>query len=163
MDSRPHPSFPNLLAALERELPNAAEWGGIVFRSVHPRYASRLEACSGTGSIAFGGRWNAPGSFATVYASLDPETAMAEALARVRRAGHSDHLAMPLLFLALHARLERTIDLADVDRLRALSTSRRELETCDWRHEQKVGREALTQAIGRAAFGAGLDGILVPS
>jgi len=33
----------------------------------------------------------------------------------------------------------------------------------DWRKEQNNGREALTQAIGMAAFAAGYEGLLVPS
>lgn len=163
MDSSPHPVFPELLATFERNFEKALPWGGVVFRSVDPRHASPLEALSGRGSLAIGGRWNAPRSFAAVYTSLDPETAMAEALARVRGEGLPDHIAMPRLFFALHVRLERTIDLADSEHLRALSTSRRELESCDWRRDQEAGREALTQSIGRAAFQAGLDGILVPS
>jgi hypothetical protein len=32
-----------------------------------------------------------------------------------------------------------------------------------WRQRQKEGREALTQAIGRLAYEANLEGILVPS
>jgi len=33
----------------------------------------------------------------------------------------------------------------------------------DWREERANGREALTQAIGRATYEAGYEGLLVPS
>ena len=58
-----------------------------------------------------GGRWNPPGSFRTVYASLDPEIAMKEALATFRYYGWALHDAMPRLFRALDVRLARVASL----------------------------------------------------
>jgi len=163
MDLRSHALFLPLLAAFERQRKKARPWSGIVFRSVHPRHANRHDAASGKGSLAFGGRWNAPGTFAAVYASLDPETALAEALARIRREGLPDALAMPRTFLALEVRLERALDLSRGGLREPRRIARKEMVECDWLKLQDSGREALTQAMGRASFRAGFDGILVPS
>lgn len=46
---------------------------------------------------------------------------------------------------------------------RSLGLSITRLFAVDWRAEQDAGREALTQAVGRGAFEAGLQGLLVPS
>lgn len=51
----------------------------MVFRSVTPRYASSHDLLSGYGARKHGGRWNPPGFFPAIYASLAPETALAEA------------------------------------------------------------------------------------
>ena len=44
-----------------------------------------------------------------------------------------------------------------------LQVSRERMVAEDWRRANEKGREALCQAIGRAAFDAGFEGILVPS
>lgn len=37
------------------------------------------------------------------------------------------------------------------------------MNACDWRSDNAVGTESLTQALGRAAFESGMHGIIVPS
>jgi RES domain-containing protein len=53
----------------------ASVWAGEVYRSATPRYARTGDIVTGVGSAKMGGRWNPPGSFPTVYASLQPEAA----------------------------------------------------------------------------------------
>jgi RES domain-containing protein len=163
MELQPHPRFASVLAAFGYLIQAPTPWSGIVFRSVSPRHAAAGDVTSGRGSLAVGGRWNPRGSIAAVHASLDPETALAESLAHFRRVGLPDHLALPRVFVALDARLERTIDLSRSDFARRLRVTKKTMVECDWRGERNLGAEALTQAIGRAAFLTGFDGILVPS
>ena len=65
--------------------------------------------------------------------------------------------------MALDASLASLADLTDGSARRILRVSRRRLRSEPWRRAADAGREALTQAIGRAAFEAGLEALLVPS
>src|SRR5437870_6910515 len=74
----PNPEYVRFVAAMRRARRLAAPWSGVVYRATSPHYASSRDLVSGEGARLHGGRWNAPGTFAAVYASLDPQTAMAE-------------------------------------------------------------------------------------
>ena len=88
---------------------------------------------------------------------------MAESLAQHRHYGIPDADALPRILLAIDARLGACVDLTDGRARRTLRVSRRRMRNEPWRRKQNAGREALTQAIGRAAFEAGLEALLVPS
>jgi RES domain-containing protein len=158
---KPHPAFARLAAALSRVPPRA--FSGVTFRSASPAHAASRELLSGEGVRRHGGRWNPPGAFTAIYASLTPETAIAEALSHFRHYGIPDADAMPRVLVALEVKLESVADLADGRARRILRISRRRMRGEPWRALQGKGREALTQSIGRAAFEAGLEGLLVPS
>src|SRR5579862_8490124 len=130
------------------------DWRGELFRSASPRYASKDDIVTGAGSKAAGGRWNPRACFNAVYASLDVETAVAEALEHCRHYGFPLSKAMPRVLVALDAKIGRVLDLRDGATRRALGVSERRMLDEPWREEQKKGREALTQAIGRLAFEA---------
>jgi RES domain-containing protein len=138
-------------------------WRGELFRSASPRYANKEDIVTGAGSKTAGARWNPPASFNTVYASLEVETALAEALQHFRYHGLAVSKAMPRVIVALEAKVARVVDLRDGDTRRILGVSERRMLDEPWREEQKKGREALTQALGRLAFTADLQGLLVPS
>jgi RES domain-containing protein len=70
---------------------------------------------------------------------------------------------MPRVIVSLEARLARVLNLTDSTIRRILGVSRRRLLDEPWREKQKMGREALTQAIGRLGFDAEWEGLLVPS
>jgi RES domain-containing protein len=55
------------------------------------------------------------------------------------------------------------LDLADGKTRSALRVSKRRMLDEPWREEQKAGREALTQALGRLSHELGWEGLLVPS
>jgi RES domain-containing protein len=135
-------------------------WSGVVFRSTTPEYATSADLLSGEGSRVHGGRWNRAGSFAAVYASLDAETAMAEALAHVRYYRIPEAAAMPRVFVALEVRLASTLDLFDARVAESLGL-RVDRPAEDWRAPRS--RPAFTQLLGSAAESTGLEGILVPS
>lgn len=159
----PHEEYDRIAAGLETCLARATTWEGTVYRSAAPRYSGDGDIVTGMGSLRMGGRWNPPGGFRTVYASLDPETAMKEALATFVYYGWALHNSMPRVFRALEIRLSRTVSLRQ-RRVRAhlspwLAASLAE----DWRTLQASGRESTSQALGRAAFELRLEGLLVPS
>src|SRR5262245_44593937 len=134
---RHHPDSDKLARALGRCLALAAPWAGELFRSASPRYASKDDIITGAGSKAAGARWNPPGSFHTVYASLDVETALAEALAHFRHYGLPVSKAMPRVMVALEARLQRLLDLTDGPVRRALGVSEDRMLGEPWREKQK--------------------------
>jgi RES domain-containing protein len=141
----------------------SSAWTGLLYRFTSIKYASRTDLLSGEGSKKCGGRWNPLGGFKTVYGSTMAETALEESFAHHRRYGIPVQTALPRVLVAVQAHLSKILDLTrgDVRRHLAISTTRMVAE--DWQSEQDQGREALTQAIGRMAFVAGLEGLLVPS
>jgi RES domain-containing protein len=158
-----HPESTRLRTALEKCVPRLVVWEGELFRSASPKYANKDDLITGAGSKAAGARWNPPGGFHTVYASLDVETAVAEALQHFRYFGLPVSKAMPRVIVALEAKLERVVDLGDGDVRRVLGVSEKRMLSEPWREEQKQGREALTQAVGRLAFDLDVQALLVPS
>jgi RES domain-containing protein len=159
----PNRCFDVILEAIWKCESLAEPWSGEVYRSAALRYAKTGDMVTGLGSAKAGGRWNPPGSFPTVYASLEPEAAMAECLAVFRYYGWALHDAMPRIFRALRADLGRVLDLRQPDAGRHLDAALELVRVEDWRAAQESGREATAQAIGRAAFEVGLEGLLVPS
>jgi RES domain-containing protein len=159
----PHEDFARIAAGLEACLGRSTPWEGTVYRSAAPRYSGDGDIATGAGSFRMGGRWNPPGRCRTVYASLDPETAMKEALATFRYYGWALHDAMPRIFRALEIRLERVINLRHRRVREHLAPWLQAALDEDWRSIQSSGQEPTSQAIGRAAFELRLEGLLVPS
>jgi RES domain-containing protein len=156
-----HPDSARLAAALAR-IP-AGRWSGVAYRSASPAYSGSRDLLSGEGVRRHGGRWTPPLLFPAVYASLSPEVAVAEALASFRHYGIAEADAMPRVLLALEIELEALVKLTDGRARRVLRVSRRRMLAEPWRQMQRLGREAITQGIGRAAFEMGLEALEVPS
>jgi RES domain-containing protein len=149
---------------LKARLGNISEvkFAGTVYRSSTPKYATETDLLTGEGSKRVGGRWN-PVGIAVIYASLSPETAMAETLAHHRYYGIAIEDAMPRTFVAIEVRLTNVADLRlGVNRQR-LRLSLDRIQSIDWRKEALAGRQPVTQQVGRAAFEIGLEGVIVPS
>src|ERR1700675_2190231 len=106
----PSPTLAQLKSRLSQLLSTATPLAGSVYRSTTPEYAKETDLLTGEGSRRFGGRWN-PIGIAVIYASLTPETAMAEALAHSRYFGIPVEDAMPRTFVAIEARLQSVVDL----------------------------------------------------
>jgi RES domain-containing protein len=159
----PHPESVRLRQALERCALRAVRYSGVVYRSASPRYANKDDLLTGVGSKTAGARWNPPKSFPTVYSSLDPHTALDEVLAHFRYYKIPVESAMPRVTVSVRVRLGRVLDLADGKTRSALRVSERRMLDEPWREEQKAGREALTQALGRLSHELGWEGLLVPS
>lgn len=158
-----HPETDRLQLALKHVAGRASRWTGIVFRSCGMHYARRSELVSGRGARRHGGRWSPPGVCEAVYASLEPETAMAERLGSYRYYDLSVAEAMPLVVVALTVRWSRVLDVTDPTVTDELQADPARLFGDDWRELQRAGRECLSQALGRVAWERGLGGLLVPS
>jgi RES domain-containing protein len=157
-----HPRSDEIAAVLAQCMPYSGPWSGAFFRATVTSYANLADLLSGKGSARFGGRWNPPGC-RSVYGSLDPHTAMSESLANYEDHGIPLSQAMPLVFVGINARLQAVLDVTSAEFLAPLGLTISDLLRVDWQAEQDAGREGLTQAIGRAAYVAGVEGILVPS
>lgn len=163
MDSALARSAPRLEQLIERLKPIAGARIKVRgFRSTTPQYATEIDLVSGEGSRLQGGRWNLPG-IAAVYASLSPETAMAETLAHFRYYGFPVHSAMPRTFAAIEVRLLKVLDLTSGDMRQRVRISESRLLNADWRRALDAGKPALTHLLGRASFDAGFEGLLVRS
>jgi RES domain-containing protein len=159
----PHPESDRIERALERCSSRSGRWSGVVYRSSLPRYANRQDLLTGVGSRIAGARWNPPGSFPTVYASLDPHTALDEVLAHFRHYGLPIESAMPRVTASIRVRVNNVLDLTDGTTRSALQISARRMLEEPWRDKQAGGKEALTQALGRLAFELAWEALVVPS
>jgi len=156
------PTFNQLKNRMTRLLPLAAAFAETVYRSSTPKYANDADLLTGEGSKRIGGRWN-PIGVAAVYASLTPETAMAETLAHNRYYGIPIADAMPRTFVAVTTDLRAVLDFRLGTVRQRIRVSLDRVLTVDWRKDVRAGREPITQAIGRAASEIGLEGLIVPS
>jgi len=158
-----HPEYPRLLAAMSSAARLTTSWSGIIYRSAPPKWSAGRDMLAGAGSMKAGGRFNAAGSFPMVYGSTAPELAMIESLAFQRRAGLPVEQAMPLVFKAISARVERFLDLTDPTVRAALGIAADQLLTDPWWLSRLRGIESLTQAVGRTAHASAVQAIQVAS
>lgn len=149
----------NLLVADKRFV----SWKGDVYRLAHPKYASPDDFISGAGAKLEGARWNPPCGPRTLYASSSPELATEESFALARKFGFAPRKLLPRIIKAIHVRVSRLVDTTDGGIRRSLMVSKQRMLDTDWRNANAKGKEALTQAIGRAAAETGLEGLIVAS
>ena len=126
------PTLEQLRTRLARLAALAVPFEGVVYRSSTPQYATEADLLTGEGSRRFGGRWN-PVGIAMVYASLTPETAMAETLAHNRYYGIPIEDTMPRIFVAIEVKLHTLLDLRDGNVRRRLQVAEDRILTVDWR------------------------------
>jgi len=152
----------SLKERIEKLTGKATPLSGEMYRSAAPKYATTADLVTGEGSRRFGGRWNPPGVSA-VYGSFTPQTALEETLAHSHYYSLPLNTSMPRTFVAIEFSLTAVFDIT-VGKLRqSLGISEKRLLDCDWRAEVDAGRTPITQAVGDAAFQAGLEAILVRS
>jgi RES domain-containing protein len=156
------PTLEQLTTCFTKLVDDAEAFSGTTYRSCTPRYATETDLVTGEGSKLHGARWN-PKGIAVVYAADSPETAMAESLAHFRYFSIPVHSAMPRVFVAIEMKLKRVVDLRESNVRQRLHVSNDTMTTIDWRKEVKAGLLPVTQAIGQAAFEAGVEGLIVPS
>lgn len=158
-----HHSFDDLLNTIKACQCVGEPWSGNVYRLSDPEYAKKHKLTSGVGSYENGGRWNAPGSFHAVYASLAVTTAIIEAESRARHFNVATYTIYPKVIVSLNVSLGNIFNLTSGSCRSRLRGSLKNMLKCDWRGENDKDREALTQIFGRAIFVAGFEGILAPS
>lgn len=158
-----HPGSQKLKRGVSRCGKYSAPWSGVVYRSASVAYANRDDLLTGIGAKHAGARWNPPNSVATVYTSLDIRTATEEALAHHRYFGFPVETALPRVMVSIRINLQRVLNLTDSKARRSLGVGRDRLISEDWRASNANGSEVITQAIGRLAWEAQWEGVLVPS
>ncbi|MBL8862222.1 MAG: RES family NAD+ phosphorylase [Planctomycetes bacterium] len=151
-------------ARFRRALEDVASRGvritGPRFRATSPRWAASRRLLDGEGARRGGGRWNPPG-IPVAYLSDTPEAALTGYPAGLRSAGFAVNGGLPAVIAWGEVDLHRVLDLKQPT-VRARLKARPGL-ALDWRAENEAGREAVSQALGRAAREAGFEGLLVPS
>ena len=138
-------------------------WSGPACRVTTLDYPTAKSILLGQGSFLYGGRWNAIGSFRAVYGSTEDTVAVAESCATADYANVPVPFRAPRLLVAIDFSLQAVLNLCAPDVLQRLGVNAHDLRTEDWRKVQELGVESLTQAIGRAVFANGGEGLLVPS
>jgi len=159
-----HPLFDNWYSILNGGGASVrVVWTGDAFRASHPKWMSRPYRLTGVGAVLSGGRWNVRNLIPALNFSTSPETLAAEADARAKRTGMAPILLHPQTRVAFHLNLQLMVNLTDTATLKILKVKKSDLTGCDWDAEQMAGREALTQAVARAAFETRAEGLIVPS
>jgi RES domain-containing protein len=155
-----HPRFAELRDEFRDHPEWFAPWSGLLFRFQTVDYPLAKEILSGKGAAGRGGRWNPPG-YPTIYGSTTDTTALEECKANDRYYGIVTK--GPRLLVAIEAQLTRMLDLTNAGIRRTLDLTLTELGAEDWRKLQAVGKESLTQVIGRAVVETGGSGLLARS
>ncbi|MEM7229615.1 MAG: RES family NAD+ phosphorylase [Planctomycetota bacterium] len=160
-----HPQYDRISDAFDRFRRDGrfAPCTRTVFRCTHPKYARLPDFINGRGAMLNGGRWTSPSGEPTVYASTNPLVALAETLAQRERFGIPPTRFRTRVIRGINVELSCIVDLSNGSIRQSLRVSLARMTQCDWWTENRAGREAITQAIGRAAADAGVEGLLVPT
>ena len=161
MKIRPNPRYSEFVYRLGKMAPKPVPWTSVTFRSVELEHAAPDQILSGEGSLKFGGRWNAPGSFPVIYSSTRPGTAVEEAFQLAADYELAPDDLKPRVTCGIEWNLRRVIDLVR-------GGLPPWLELVDWMQENfsrinDSGSETLCQALGRAARNSGVSALLCPS
>lgn len=160
----PHPKFAHFFGVLNgAAAPARVAYVGNVFRSALPRWMSAPYRLTGVGAVVTGGRWNVRNLMPALNFGTTAAVAAAEADAEAIRNGWPVGSLNPQTRVAFNLALHSVLDLTDAAVRKALGVTRTALTKCDWTSDQSAGREALTQAVARAAFETLAEGLIVPS
>lgn len=160
MKLKTHPRYGVFEAWFSKQRGRATGFTGDLFRVAGPRHTTAEEIVHGVGAFKAGGRWNPPDVMNVVYLSLSPETAMLEANEHRRYYGLPLAQGMPKVIVAVRVSANAVLDLSSTADFPELLAN---LMAEDWRAVMARNDEATAQAVGRAAFAAGLQGLIVPS
>lgn len=164
MKIAPHPVHHTLMAKLASVgVGLDGTFSGPLFRFINPTYSKRAHIVDGAGALHAAGRWNSFGAMRLSYTATSPPTALAEALAQANYYNLPLSRALPRVLVALQLDARRVLDLRLGKVRRTLRLSAATMQKTDWRAENQHGREALTQAWGRAFAAAGFEAVIVPS
>lgn len=163
MKARPHKHFGRINRRLRAAPELLRPWRGAAYRVTTLDYPSPHSILQGQGSYLYGGRWNAIGSFRAVYGSTEDTVAVVESRATADYARVPWPFRTPRLLVAIDLALQAVVDLTDPETRAVLCLTMEELQAEDWRKIQEEGKESLTQALGRAVFANGGEGMLSAS
>ena len=155
-----HPRYTNYEAWFRREAGRASRLDAELYRVAGPHHTTAKEILAGVGAFKAGGRWNPPSLMNVVYLSRAPETAAHESNEHYRYYGLPLSKGMPKVVVAVRVVVEAILDMtAAADFPEPMVNLMAE----DWRAVMGRMEEPTAQAVGRAAFTAGLQGLIVPS
>ena len=129
----------------------AHAWTGRAYRQMAPKYTK--DPTSGEGARILGGRWN-PTGLAALYASDNPDAAVAELARLAERNARSPHDYMPRVMVELDVALASILDLRHPDAQAALGITMQDTRSDDL---------SRCQAIGEAAHYLGREAVIAPS
>ena len=156
MKLKAHPRYSGFKTWFAGHAGNAIAIADQFFRVAGPRHTTAAEIVEGVGAFKGGGRWNSPRVMNVVYVSRAPETAMFEANEHRRYYGLPVWEGMPKVTVAVRVETDSVLDLTDPAISGDLPEAMANLLAEDWRAVMERGEEPTTQAMGRAAFKAGL-------
>ena len=159
MGVTPNPQFEHFLEKARNGLA-FHQWKGDSWRFASMDYASKESILSGEGSMIYGARWNAIGSFPAIYGSTAPEVAVLES--RADQNFYQIKNRSPKVMVCLRVDLLQVIDLREPEAVEWLKLSAEQLFAEEWRGIRNA-RESLTQCVGRVAYELGAEGLIVPS
>jgi RES domain-containing protein len=154
-----HPKYGEIKHELTKFAREGIRFSATCYRCTEPQFAG--EIVSGVGSQLHGGRWTPKGSFPTAYLCETAEAALAEFLARARRLKIPDYKSLPMIMLGVKVKVHNLLDTTEGE-VRDAIGSLLEKEKIHWRSIQDR-REAISQAIGRAAHEICFSGLIVES
>jgi RES domain-containing protein len=163
MNLRRHPRSSEFAAWLLQQLPKLRPFSEKYYRVAGPNHTTAEEIVSGIGAQKAAGRWNPPHEMPVVYLSRAPATATLEADEHFHYYKLPLWEGMPRVTVAVEAVLESVLDLTTNEVGAGLPEPMASMLAEDWRAIMARGDESTTQAIGRLAHEAGIQGILVPS
>jgi RES domain-containing protein len=161
---KPNPLYAIFIAELKKTKRRFSKWQGITFRAAPLEFARIVKLLDGKGSLKFGGRWSAAGTFRAVNLSTTQETAVGES--NVNFAYYKLPLrdTGPRVIVGVRLKLGKVVDLTDPNGIRKQIWLRLdELLAEDWRKVNDTGHESQSQAFGRAAHDTGAEAILASS
>lgn len=133
------------------------------YRMVNPKYTKSADIVSGQGGLNAAGRWNLRGQFCCTYLSKEPETSLQEALAVPRRKNLPDAKALPRTMVCVDVAISKVLDLTDGKTRQRLQFGQDRIRDTTWWLDNYGNTEAITQALGRAAFNLGYEGMITYS
>jgi RES domain-containing protein len=157
-----NPRYPHFNSVLQEAGADwLVPWEGDCWRYQDIDFPSAKQILSGEGAFRNGGRLNGIGAFRVVYGSAAEKTALDESAARARRYGLT--VRKPRILVCIEMKIQKVLDLRHEPLLQALGLTLAELGAEDWETLQSNGTESMGQSLGRAAFDAGVEAILIPS
>jgi RES domain-containing protein len=148
-----------LAVSRQHETAFAAE----LYRFIDPRFSRAADIVSGAGARQASGRWHLKGASRVSYTAMEPETALAEALATPRYYNLPLSTALPRVLVSLRLKAGRVLDLRAAATAAALQLPVQEALASDWRSENEGQQETAAQAWGAAFQQTGLEAIVAPS
>jgi RES domain-containing protein len=149
-----------LESVLESYIPSIVS--GLYFRFVAPEYAS--DPLSTAGTMKAGGRYN-PAGICALYASNNAHVAIEEMINSFEHWLDVKKDRLPLTLFIIEVELVKSIDIQAQDiyrKLEEFGVSKKDLTMREWRNLVKLGKQPITQRIGGAAAGIGLEALKVP-